>query len=259
MSVDFPGRCTLDLGKKLLRGFVVLAVTSVFVGCAGSLFQRSKPLTLVWYGLVRTGPFQESRYVPLEDGVTLATDDGIQLFLTVEPDAYFYALHQTTTGQFAVLWPAEEGGFSAFMEGGRVQTLPSRGRVYTMEFGQGTAALYLIASRKPIDSVGELLREMRTLFTTAQAIAVGIPAEQIKRSIPNNVEWKLDLKNPIPVELSDQHVPVATSVRSIGRIRTGAEELVTTAEGGHYTVRAEQISGDNVVARVVRFRRVVTE
>lgn len=253
------GRRALNLSKTLLRGFALLAVVGVLIGCAGSLFQRKTSMTMVWYGLVRTGPFQEPRYSPLEDDVTLATGDGIQLFLTVEPDAYFYALHHTTTGQFAVLWPTEEGGFSAFMESGRVQTLPSRGRVYTMEFGQGASALYFIASRKPIDSVAELLREMRTLFTTAQAIAVGIPADQIKRSIPNNVEWKLDLKNPPPIELTDQHIAVAATVRSIGRIRTGGEELVTTAEGGHYTVRAEQLSGDDIVARIVRFRRTVTD
>lgn len=238
---------------------MVMLAALIVSSCAGPLQMRQKtPLTLVWYGLARHTASPHPTYVPLEDGVELATGDGIQLFLTVEPDAFVYVLHQTASGGFALFWPTEEAKFNARMESGRVQTLPSRGRVFTLDFARGVEALYLIASREPINSVDQLTREMRALFAVAQALAVEVPADRIRESMPPKMVWELDLKRPVPIALVDQHIPVGASVRSIGEWRRGSEQLVTTAEGGHYSVRAERLTGDKVVARVVRLNRVVS-
>jgi hypothetical protein len=218
-----------------------------------------RPLTLIWYGLARKGAFQHPTYVPLTDGVTLAADDGVQIFLTVEPSAYVYMLHQTTTDQFAVLWPTPQAGFGAFMESGRIQTLPARGRVYNMGMAQGTEAIYIVASLEPIESTDQLLIELRSLFTAAQALALGVPGRRVRESLPDDLVWKLDIPNPPPVSLVDQYIGVATTVQSIGRKNAGAEQVVTTAEGGHYRVSAEHLAGDRVVARVIRLRRVFSE
>lgn len=226
--------------------------------CSGPISLRQQPLTLIWYGLARQGNFQNPTYVPLRDGVTLATNEGIQIFLTVKPSAYLYVLHQTTSGQFAVLWPVEAEGFNAYVEGGRVQTLPSRGRVYTMHLARGTEAIYIIASRKPIPDVDRLHTELRCLFTSAQAIAAGVPGGRIREALPRDLAWKLNQRNPVPIRVGDQHIPVGTTVESIGEVRLSSERFITTAEGGTYAVRPEQLRGRNVVARIVRIRRIVS-
>jgi len=217
-----------------------------------------QPLTLVWYGLARQGTFQNSTYVPFTDSVTLATNEGVQLFLTVKPSAYVYVLHQTTAGEFAVWWPTEAEGFNAYLEAGRVQTLPSRGRVYTMELARGTEAVYIIAAQKPIGEATKLTRELQWLFASAQALAAGVPEKRIKENLPRNLQWKLDLRNPGLIRVVDHRIPVATTVQSIGQVHTGEERLITTAEGDTYTVRTEQLRGNDVVARVVRIHRTVS-
>jgi hypothetical protein len=261
LASGITGRTTLNYRRFPIRPAFVVTLAALFLltACAGPLQLRQKtPLTLVWYGLARQAAVQHPTYVPLEDGVELATGDGVQLFLTVEPDAFVYILHQTATGDFALFWPTEEAKFNAHMESGRVQTLPSRGRVYTLDFARGVEALYVIASREPIDSVEQLTWEMRALFAVAQAIAVEVPPERIRESMPPKMAWELNLKQPVPIALVDQHIPVGASVRSIGEWRRGSEQIVTTVEGGHYSVRAERLTGDKVVARVVRLNRVIS-
>lgn len=212
---------------------------------------------MVWYGLARREIGDSTKYVPLDDGVSLGTGDGIQIFMSLRPSAYVYVLHQTTSGQFVVLWPVESERFNAYLEGGRVQTLPSRGRVYTLQPGQGTGAIYLIATDEPIIQVDALVREIRWLFASAQALAAEVPAGRIREMLPGDLRWRLDLRNPPRIRVVDQAIPVATTVRSIGELRVGQEQFVTTAEGFTYGVRAEQIDGKKLVARVIRLHRTL--
>jgi len=234
------------------------ALALVWTACAGPFSLRSRPLTFVWYGLAKQTSFNDIAYVALEDGVTLATNDGIQLFMSVRPDAYVYVFHQTTTGHLAVLWPTAQRSFNAQLKDGRVQTIPSRGRVYALPLARGTEAIYLIAAKKSIDDAGTLVKELQWLFASAQAIATGIPAEQIRRDSPSGLKWKLDAGDPVPIAIVDGHIPIGTTVQCIGERRLADEHVISTAEGGTYAVRAEQISGDEVVARIVRVHRVVS-
>lgn len=227
-------------------------------GCAGIMPWKKPPLTLVWYGLARQGASLYPTYHELEDGVTLATGDGVQLFLTIRPSAYLYVLHQTAAGEFALWWPAETHGFNAMAEEGRVQTLPSRGRVYTMEVARGTEAIYIIAARKPINTVDKLTRELRWLFVTTQALAADVPPSRIREIVPRNLEWEVDLADPNPVAVVDQRVPIATTVKAIGALRKSEEQWVSTAEGGTYVVQAEQLYGKDVIARVIRVHRTIS-
>lgn len=248
---------TRSLARRLLLAIAAFSAC-VWSGCVGIVPWRTPPLTLVWYGVTRQVGTLYPTYGELRDGTELATDDGVQLFLTVKPSAYVYVLHQTAAGQFAVWWPTETGGFNALAEEGRVQTLPSRGRAFTMEIARGIEAIYIIASRKPVNTVDQLTRELQWLFVTAQAIAAEVPQGTIRTTIPPNLQWKLDLKNPDPVVLVDQHLPVATTVRAIGNLRRAEQQWVTTAEGGTYVVQAERLQGRDVVARVIRIRRKIS-
>ena len=74
--------------------------------------------------------------------------------------------------------------------------------------------------------------------------------------LPNDLVWNLDLKNPGPISVVDQHIPIGATIQGIGARHVGDEQVTTTAEGGHYSVRAEQIRGKDIVARIVRVRRV---
>jgi hypothetical protein len=237
---------------------LVCASSIVWGGCAGSLPFQKKPLTLVWYGLARQSVFANTTYVPLVDEVTLATNDGIQLFVSVSPEAYIYAFHQTTGGEFAVLWPSAERRFDARLQDGRVQTIPSRGRVYPLPLARGTEAVYLIAARKPAADVQQLMREMRWLFASAQALEAGVPGSDIRRDAPDGVEWGLNTRSPARIDVVDHYIRIGTTVRNIGERRVAGEQIVSTAEGGTYSVRAEQLTGNDVVARVVRIHRVVS-
>ncbi len=242
-----------------MAAFVCLGVlATAFGGCgAAKKLGGGDPLTLVWYGLAHQGPFGDPTYVPLREGVTLAGDEGVQLYLSVRPDAYLYVLHQKVDGTFVVMHPTQQSGFNALMPEGRVRTLPGRGFVYRMEIARGTEAIYIIAARKPIETVDGLTREMRILFVSAQSLATEIPADRIRAAIPENVTWELDLDDPPPIALTDQSIPLATSVASIGAVESASRQIVTTAGGDTYGVDAEKVTGDKVVARVIRLRRIV--
>jgi hypothetical protein len=246
--------------RNATRGLIVTALLCLLwvSGCTSMARRFSTPVTLVWYGLARQGTFEKPTYVPLSDSVTLATGEGIQLFLSVQPSAYLYVLYQKESGEFAVMWPKLELNFNAHLKSGYVQTLPARGHVYTMGRARGLEAIYLIASLKPVESVSALTREMRVLFASAQALATGVPKRRISESLPDEVTWKLDLSDRGQITLDDAYLKFGTSVKTIGRTSRGREQITTTAEGDTYALRPEYITGEDIVARIVRIRRIIS-
>ena len=247
----------------LLRTVRVLLIGAVLAagltGCA--LLGKGgggSDLTLVWYGVARQGAFTDPTYASIEDNVTLATNEGVQLFVSVQPSAYLYVLHQKVSGEIAVLWPKENQNFNALLQDGRVQILPSPRHIYNMELARGTEAFYLIAAKEPIETIQQLTTEMRCLFVSAQSVAAGVPADQIRRSLPEDLKWALHWRDPGPVEVVDHRIPVGTTVSCVGSREAGSQQVITTSQGDTYPVTAERITGKNVVARVIRVRRIIS-
>ena len=219
--------------------------------CGAMRARDNDKLTIVWYGLVRNASTVNPVDRMLRDGATVSPGEGIQLFVSVKPAAFLYVIHQSPTGLLTVWWPSQSSGFNAYLEKERVLTLPARGKIHVLGAAQGTEAVYLIAAFKPVTRVDKLTKEIQWLFASAQAFGSGVPARQVKQMLPRGLVWRLDANTP--VGLTDQRVPVATTVRCIGRIAGGG--TATSTSDSQNTVIPEQIRGGDVVARVIRFQR----
>lgn len=129
-------------------------------------YGRTRPLGLR-YGFLRKGDGEE--YEEVNADSVFHAGDRIRFSVQTNDTAYLYIVMRGSSGTWKVLFPTNEiGGGSNLVEGGRTYTFPPPPGRFAFDEQRGEEKLCLVVTRRPEESLEQLIYALSKGATTAQ-------------------------------------------------------------------------------------------